>query len=148
MTGQKTKAGAAKAGTQADPAAAEEAAILFPDRDITLTDPHTHEPVTITAREFRFLDGLKAQALGAALIEDLAATAAHDGGMTPVRLSRALGDHADTWVDLCALATGRPATWIAALREPDATTLTMAAWQVNTVFLSAASWARSSAARR
>ncbi len=119
--------------------ASEEAAILLPDRDIDLADPETGKPVAITVHEFRFLEGLRVQASARALIEDLAALVANEDGdgMTPVRVSEVLGRHADLWIDLCAVATGREADWIARLREPDAGQLSMAVWEVNSVFFTA-----------
>ncbi|WP_420011035.1 hypothetical protein [Tateyamaria sp.] len=42
--------------------------------------------------------------------------------------------HADAWIDLCALATGLGQHEIATLREPDALTLSLAVWEVNSSF--------------
>ncbi|WP_170563020.1 DUF6631 family protein [Ruegeria atlantica] len=117
--------------------ATDEAAILLPDRDLEITDPKTGKPVTVTVREFRFLDGLKVQAEARPLIEAMAALIDEDGGMTPARLGEVLGRHADLWIGICAVATGREAEWIARVREPEAGAFSMAVWQVNSGFFTA-----------
>lgn len=109
--------------------------LLPADREITLADPDTGKPVTLTVREFRFLDGLQAQAIAGALIGDLAALAGESGrGMTPAALGEILGRHSNAWLDLSALATGRDVDWIARLREPGASLLSQAVWAANDVF--------------
>ncbi len=117
--------------------AAREAAILLPDLDLTVPDPDHGAEIALTVREFRFLEGLKVQATARALIEDLAALLAEPAGMTPARVMAVLGRHADLWLGICAVSTGREAAWIARLREPWAGALSMAVWQVNSDFFTA-----------
>ena len=51
---------------------AEELAVLFPDVDCTVRDPDTGEPVKLTVRKYRFLEGLEMQVLARPLIAVLA----------------------------------------------------------------------------
>ena len=44
-----------------------ELSVLFPDCDVTVRDPDTREPVTLTVREFRFREGLEDDGAGAAV---------------------------------------------------------------------------------
>ena len=139
MTSRKTKPAsrntAPSSGTEtATDKATGEAAILLPDRDLEVIDPVTGETLTLTVREFRFLDGLRAQAQARGLIEDIAALAAEAEAMTPARMAQVIGHHAEAWTTLCALACARETDWIAALREPDASHLSMLVWEVNAAF--------------
>ncbi|WP_419740924.1 DUF6631 family protein [Ruegeria sp.] len=130
-----TDPGTAEPGTP-DPRQCE-AAVLLPDMELVLQDPETGAEVSVTVREFRFMDGLNVQARARGLIEDLASLLGEPEGMTPARVAEVLGTHADLWADICAISTGRETGWIAALREPWAGMLTMAVWQVNTDFFTA-----------
>ena len=47
--------------------------ILFPDREVTVRDPDSGRPATLTLREFRFREGLEATAIARPLIAALAA---------------------------------------------------------------------------
>ena len=46
----------------------DELSVLFPDCDVTVRDPDTREPVTLTVREFRFREGLETTALARPLL--------------------------------------------------------------------------------
>ena len=120
-----------------DPAAdrlGAEAGIVLPDRDITLRDTQTGEPMAVTVREYRFREGLRAQALAGGLIADIAALSADPDRFSPSAVNAVLGKHAEAWIDLCALATDLGRDVIGALREPDALTLSLAVWEVNCGF--------------
>ncbi|WP_420010455.1 DUF6631 family protein [Tateyamaria sp.] len=111
-----------------------EAGIVLPDRDITLGHPQTGASMEVTVREYRFRDGLKAQALAGDLIADIAALSDDEVKFSATAMNALFGKHADAWIDLCALATGLGQHEIATLREPDALTLSLAVWEVNSSF--------------
>lgn len=118
-------------------AAVEEFEVLFPDEKIAVRDPDTGKPISVAVREFRFLDGLKAQAFARPLIETLAGLVESvDGGadLDPAAFEAAIGQHPEIWIALCALATGRDADWLAELRDSDSQALTVAMLEVNARF--------------
>ena len=115
------------------PAAAEDAALLFPDVDVTVRDPDSGEPVTLTVREFRFLEGLQIHAEVRPLIEAIAGSAEGDD-VDEHRIATALTDHADIWVRAIARATGREAEWIGRLSDHDGQALSAAMWGANGSF--------------
>ncbi|MDE0680185.1 MAG: hypothetical protein OXI11_08230 [Gammaproteobacteria bacterium] len=83
--------------------------ILLPDRDVTVTDPDTRKAVEVTVREFRFLEGLKAQGVAAPLLADLAAALTDSSGDIGVAaVDAALTTHAGVWTALLALAVAKP----------------------------------------
>ncbi len=143
-TGNKTPRRRAATTAPADPA--EQMKVLFPDVTVEVTDPATGKAVTLTVAEYRFLDGLKAQALGEPLIRDLAllagraATAADEdegestAGVDLAALEAVVGRHGELWLDLVALASGRDAAWLAALSDKDAREVTGAMWGANLHF--------------
>ena len=107
--------------------------ILFPDVDVEVRDPDTGEEVTVTVREYRFLEGLHAQTQARGLIAALVAV--HDGDTFDVDgVMAALTDHADAWIALLARATGRDPDWIGRLAEPDGDRLSEAMWRANRGF--------------
>lgn len=134
--------------------AAAELEVLFPDRALTVRDPDTGAAAALTVREFRFREGLEAQAAAAPLIAALAALtpASPDAPMpSPAEIDAALGAHADIWLDLAARACGRPAAWLARLADADARAVSDAMWSANGGFfvrrVAAAAAARESAAK-
>ena len=126
--------------------------VLFPDVDVVVRDPDSGAELTLTVREFRLLDGLKAQAEARGLIAALAETsdldrrrravAAAKGETPPVEqpdigaaaLDAVIGDHAEAWLALLARATDRDAEWIARLADNDAVSLANAMWTANGPF--------------
>ena len=119
--------------TPAGAALTEEAAIILPDRDLKITDPDG-EPVAITVREYRFKDGLKAQAIGCDLIDALSIMSEDAKAFTAPAIQGVLGGHADAWLELCAIATGKPLEWIERLSDTDGTAISLAVWDVNQTF--------------
>ena len=108
---------------------AEDLEVLFPDRDVTVRDPDSGEPVTLTVREFRYLEGLRVQVSARDFIAALADArgdrdAVHD----------ALAVHADVWADLIARAADRDPAWIARLSDRDGDAVAVAAWGANRDF--------------
>ena len=144
MTGE-TKEPAA---SETDPA--EELEVLFPDVELTVNDPETGEAVGLTVREFRFREGLEAQALGRDLIAALAAHAADEAApaLDTVAVDALIGERAGAWVALCAMACGRDAEWLERLRERDARAVSSAMWEVNNDFFFERIAAAAAAARR
>ena len=127
---------------QPDAAAVEDKlAVLFPDVDLEVSDPDTGEAVMLTVREFRFLEGLEAQALARPLIAALAALTDAEGEIPgAAALDAVVGEHADVWLALTARACGCPVNWLERLTDRDARALQGAMWGGRTaLFLSAAS---------
>ncbi len=116
-----------------EPSAAEDFEVLFPDVDVSVGDPDTGEKVVITVREFRFLEGLQAEAGARGLIAHLADSVRGDE-VDVGHVMAALVDHADAWIDLLARATGRDPGWIGRLAEPDGVALSAAMWTANKGF--------------
>ena len=112
----------------------EELAVLFPDVDITVHDPDSGATVALTVREFRFREGLEAQAQARPLIEALVGPVS--AGRTPgvLEISDALAEHADLWLSLVARACGREAAWLARLGDADASAVSNAMWTANGSF--------------
>ncbi len=117
-----------------DPAA--ELEVLFPDRDVEVRDPDTGDRVTVTVREFRFLEGLRVEASARAFIGALAELVA---GGTEDRLeldaiTGVMAEHADLWLELIGRACDRPPEWLARLSDADGDALSEAMWSANGVF--------------
>ncbi len=118
-----------------DPVA--ELAVLFPDVDLSVRDPDTGEAVGLTVREFRFREGLEAQAAARPLLAALAALIPVDPEAAmpdALAIEGALGAHADLWLELIARATGREAAWLGRLGDGDARALGDAMWAANGAF--------------
>ena len=111
-----------------------ELAVLFPDRQATVTDPDTGAAVTLTVREFRFREGLEATALARPLIAALAGLVpdrAEDEGPDALALEGALATNAGLWLELAARACNRDAAWLARLSDADGRALSEAMWTAN-----------------
>lgn len=123
-----------------DKPAAEEAAadvdVLFPDIKVEVRDPDGGEAVEVDVREFRMLDGLRAQAEARELIVEVARVAAEGDGTEggAVALEAAIGGRADEWLALLARATGRDAEWLGRLSDRDGQALNVAMWEANGPF--------------
>ncbi len=118
--------------------AADELGVLFPDQEVTVTDPETGHPVDVEVREFRFREGLEAQALARPLIESLADSFEDDGRIEGVTVADVLARHADLWLELVARAVGGGAgkntEWLASLSDADGDALSDAMWSANGSF--------------
>ena len=126
-----------KSPSKPDAEAADEITVLFSDLDIEVRDPDSGQPAALTVREFRFLEGLGAQATARELIAALAALAegaGDDAEPGPAELDAIIGAHSDAWIALIAVATGRPASWLSRLSDRDGRTLTGAMWSTNAPF--------------
>ncbi len=122
-----------------DAKAADELAVLFPDIDVVVRDPDSGAPVTLTLREFRFREGLEAQAVARPLIQALtrlADEAGADGAaaIDVATIEAAIGGHPDAWLDLIGIAAGRDTGWLSRLADADARAVSHAMWNANTLF--------------
>ena len=115
---------------------ATELAVLFPDVDLEVRDPDTGEAVALTVREFRFLEGLRAQALAGPFVAALAEVVGtgEEDALEPATVAGLMAEHAKTWLSLIALATDRELAWVARLRDVDADALSEAMWSANAGF--------------
>ncbi len=125
----------------AEAGAADELGVLFPDVELTMRDPETGESVALTVREFRFREGLEAQAAArplieafTALVERAGAEGVEDSEIGVAAIDWAIGEHPEIWLELVALATGRTTEWLARLSDRDAQALSGAMWQSNGPF--------------
>jgi len=113
--------------------------VLLPDQEVRVIDPDTRETVTVTVREFRFLEGLRAQAepAAAALLAELAALLDAGGGDLPVaEVQAVMGRQALGWCELLATACRRPRSWLERLSDGDGQRLSAAMWTANRDFFS------------
>ena len=111
--------------------------VLLPDVDVEVADPDARERVTLTVREFRFLEGLEAQLEAAPLLADLAAVMDASGGAPAAAdVQAAMGRHAALWIALAARACGREADWLARLSDSDGQAVSAAMWTANRDFFS------------
>ena len=117
----------------AEPTAAEEMAVLFPDVDVTVRDPDTGVTVSLTVRELRFLEGLRLSGAIRPLIEAIADAVPSGAGddIDEAVIAGALTEHAEAWLASVAQATGRDAGWLARLSDGDGQALSAAMWSAN-----------------
>ncbi|MDE2640407.1 MAG: hypothetical protein OXI03_07475 [Chloroflexota bacterium] len=115
-----------------DPAA--ELEVMFPDVDVTVTDPETGHVVDLVVREFRFRQGLELRAVARPLIDAMAAALNSEGGFDAAALDKALAEHSDLWLRLLSAACGMKEEWLAELRESDGALLDGAMWTANKDF--------------
>ena len=125
----------------AEAGAVDELAVLFPDVEVTVRDPENGAAVELIVREFRFREGLEAQAAARPLIESLTALAERaaadgtdDAEIGVAAIEAVIGQHPEIWLDLVARASGREATWLASLSDADGRAFTLAMWQANAPF--------------
>ena len=120
---------------QQEAAADDELAVLFPDVDLTVTDPDTGEAVDLTVREFRFREGLECQVIARPLIAALARLAGGIGeggeGLDTVTVDAVIGGHADIWLTLISRACACEVEWIERLSDAEGRALANAMWEVN-----------------
>lgn len=111
--------------------AADEAAsdieILFPDETLEIAGK------TVEVREFRYLEGLRAIALARPLLQGLAEML-EDGEFDALALDGLIADHHEVWIQLMAISTDQPATWIEGLPSREGRRLGMTFWRVNSRF--------------
>ena len=101
----------------------EEAQLLFNERQLTIGDRD------VTVREFAFLEGLRAQVLARPMLKDLRIHF-ESGDADPEDIALLMEGHAEEWLEICALASGEPAEWIAKLPSSQGEQLSLAVWEV------------------
>jgi len=114
-------------------APADELDVLFPDVDLTVRDPDTGAAVELTVREFRFLEGLRAQATARPFTEALAEVigTADESALDAPAIAGVLAEHGETWLALTAAACDRDPEWLARLRDVDGDAVSEAMWSAN-----------------
>jgi hypothetical protein len=108
----------------------EDAEILFPDETLELSGEQ------VTVREYRYLEGLRASVVARPILAGLRELieACEGREIDPEALDELIGEHAEAWVGLIALATGRDPQWIKSLSDGDGLNLSLAFWRVNGPF--------------
>jgi len=109
-------------------AAGNDLDVLFPDRTLTIAGEE------ITVREYRFLEGLKVQAIADPVVAALAQIALTGGDATPEVQDAVLAQHAEAVAMLIALACDKPMQWVAQLRGAEGEALQQAWWAANAGF--------------
>ena len=116
-----------------DKSRGDELNVLFPDIEATVSDPDTGAAVVLTVREFRFLEGLRAQAVARPFIDALAAATGTDGerALDDAAVVAVLAEHGETWIALTAAACGRDPAWLERLSDVDGDRVSEAMWSAN-----------------
>ncbi len=115
--------------------AASELEVLFPDVTLNVRDPDTGKRISITVREFRFLEGLKVRSVARPLVAALADVVGTSDDLEFELVDAALAESADAWIALVAAATGREPDWIGRLNDADGDAVAEAMWSANRDFL-------------
>jgi hypothetical protein len=118
-----------------DNSPATEAEILFPDREVTIGGE------VITVREFGYAETVRLSARHAALLTRIADEYEATGGKV-MDLRLIAYDHPESWLELLAQASGRPAEWIEGLSRADGDALAGALWAANLDFFCRRLWHR------
>jgi hypothetical protein len=106
-----------------------ESDILFPDKTLPIGGEE------IIVHEFKYLEGLKAAAIAQPLLSALLALIQDEAKMGLPELDRVIGAHADVWMQLLAMSTGKTTEWVSDLDDADGTLLSMTFWEINGPFL-------------
>lgn len=88
----------------------------------------------VEVREFRYLEGLQAAGLARPVLAGLRELIEAEGEIQLEALDALIGAHADTWLTLIGMSTGRDLEWLAALSDQDGLALSLAFWRVNGPF--------------
>lgn len=123
-------------GGDHSPSPEAELEVLFPDREVTVRDPDTGAELTLTVREFRFLEGLRAQVVARPLLEALADVADGPALADTDAVAEVLAAHAEVYIELIGLALESKSSpaWLARLGAADGDALSIAMWEVNAGF--------------
>jgi hypothetical protein len=119
-----------EAKTEAKPETADELEVLAPDRTLDINGE------TITVREFRFLEGLRAATHARPILKDMTEIFAQGEGQEPAleELEDIFSRHADAFLALMSLSIGKPVEWFAGLSDMEGRLLLLAFWEVNSRF--------------
>ena len=102
--------------------------VLFPDVALTLS---TGESVTV--REFRYLEGIRAAGLARPILDRLRQLHA-EATSTPALIETLLIEHWEAWSTLLCIVCDRDRAWLEHQGDQDGMALTMAFWQANSGF--------------
>lgn len=105
-----------------------DAEILFPDETIEVGGK------SVTVREFRYVEGLKAAAIARPFLAGLRAFISEREEIDPESLDALIGVHSDVWVQLISISTREPIDWLVNLSDEDGLELSMTFWRVNASF--------------
>lgn len=108
----------------------DDLAIQFPDRQAVIAG------VTLTMREYRWVEGMRLQLLTAPIVERLA-DLAEQGRLGDAAAHESLfADHADALPLLIGTACDQPLEWVESLSDRDGRNLRLLWWTVNLPFFS------------
>lgn len=113
------------------PEGADDLEVLHPERTFLLAG------ITVTMREYGFVEGMKLANRAQPVVHDLAAITgvAEDGGLLEyARLQAVFADHVDVILDMVAQACDQPRAWVESLDPADGEKLLLAWWAVNGPF--------------
>lgn len=116
--------------TPAANAGADDLAILCPDRTVTIAG------VTITMREYRFVEAMRLGAPLAAITTALTAAVAAGAAATVTAFDGVFVEHADVMPMLMATACDQPESWVRGLSDKDGARLLQVWWSANAGFFS------------
>lgn len=103
--------------------------ILFPHQELDIAGEK------ILVREFSFIQGLKAETLARVMLADLGQLLAEQGEAIALDdLSDLFARHAETYVQLIALAVERSPDWVGDLSDDEGQLLGWTFWAVNKGF--------------
>lgn len=110
-----------------------------PDDDLDVLSPELELALggeKVTVREFSFAQALRAEPLVQPMIEDLRQVfdESEPEDIEYGCIAAVFGRHAEAFLDLVALATGRDRAWVEALGDEDGQLLAMTFWRVNSGF--------------
>lgn len=105
----------------------DELEILFPDITLTLRTPQGEEEVEV--REFRFGQAGRVMPIARPLLQEFASLDAEGSELHELQAK-----HWGAFLQLLALATGKPVEWIEALPDEAGEAISNAFWQVNAPF--------------
>lgn len=106
----------------------DDLAILFPERQAPVAG------VTVTMREFRWVEGLRLQALIGPIVTKLCELAEQDHLMESASLEALFAEHATALPLLIATACDQPVEWVESLSDEDGRKLRLLWWTVNVPF--------------
>lgn len=106
----------------------KDAEILFPDQTLEVGGEQ------VTVREFRYAEGLQAAVIGKPIMTTLRRLIQGDDEIDAEAIDDLIAEHADTWMQLISLSTGKGVEWISKLGNDDGMLLSMVFWEVNGPF--------------
>ena len=106
----------------------DDAEVLFSDEPVEVAGE------TVTVREFRYLEGLRAAAVARPILAALRELMDEFDTMAPESIDALIGEHHDAWVQLLAMSTDKDPEWVKGLPDREGLELSMVFWRVNGPF--------------